>query len=150
MAKSIAPRRNAVTASATFLGTPPAPLSLAIRPFVEEPLFDDVDIGELLTRDYRTWERGHTPRDRFPDGESLVEAAERYAAGFERLAERPPASVFLVGHDIPLRDVLKAAAGSHWLDSPIHDGPHATAFLFDEAALRRAALRIRELAAVET
>lgn len=93
--------------------------------------------------------RNHTRRDRFPGGESLVEAAERYAAGFERLAERPHASVFLVGHDIALRDVLNAAGGSHWLDGPIHDGPHATAFLFGEAALRRAALRIRELAAVE-
>jgi len=57
--------------------------------------------------------------------------------------------VFLVGHDIPLRYVLNAAGGSHWLDGPIHDMPNATAFLFDEVALRRAALRIRELAAVE-
>ena len=121
-------------------------------PYVEEPLFDDVDIGELdgaLTADYRTWKRAHTRRDRFPGGESLVEAAERYAAGFERLAESPYVSVFLVGHDIPLRYVLNAAGGSHWLDGPIHDMPNATAFLFDEVALRRAALRIRELAAVE-
>jgi len=48
-----------------------------------------------------------------------------------------------------VRYVLNAAGGSHWLDGPIHDMPNATAFLFDEAALRRAALRIRELAAVE-
>ena len=102
-----------------------------------------------MTADYRTWERGHTRWDRFPGGESLVEAAECYAAGFERLAESPPASVFLVGHDIPLRCVLNAAGGSRWLDGPIRDVPHATAFLFNEAALRRAALRIRELAAVE-
>ena len=45
--------------------------------------------------------------------------------------------------------MLNAAAGSRWLDGPIHDMPHATAFLFDEAALRRATLRIRERAAVE-
>jgi broad specificity phosphatase PhoE len=121
-------------------------------PYVEAPLFDDVDIGELdgaLTADYRAWKRAHTRRDRFPGGESLVEAAERYAAGFERLAESPHASVFLVGHDIPLRSVLNAAGGSPWLDGPIHDVPHGTAFLFDEAALRRATRRIRELAAVE-
>ena len=118
-------------------------------PDVEEPLCDDLDIGERLTADDRTWERGHTRWDPFPGGASLVEAAERYAAGFEPLAESPPASVFRVGHDIPRRDVLHAAAGSHWLDGPIHDGPHATAFLFDAAALRRAARRIRELAAVE-
>ncbi len=57
-----------------------------VLPYGEEPRFDDVDIGELdgaLTADYRTWKRAHTRRDRFPGGESLVEAAERYAAGFE-------------------------------------------------------------------
>ncbi len=123
-----------------------------VLPYVEEPLFDDVNIGEFdgaLTVDYRKWKRAHTRRDRFPGGESLVEAAERYAEGFRRLCESPYGSVFLVCHDIPLRYVLNAAAGSRWLDGPIHDVPNATAFLFDEAALRRAAPRIRELAAVE-
>jgi broad specificity phosphatase PhoE len=121
-------------------------------PYVEEPLFDDVNIGELdgaLTGDYRKWKRAHTRRDRFPGGESLVEASERYAEGFQRLCESPYGAVFLVCHDIPLRYVLNAAGGSRWLDGPIHDVPNATAFLFDEAGLRRAAPRIRELAAVE-
>ena len=127
-------------------------LGSRVLPYVEEPLFDDVQIGDFdgaLTADYRKWKEAHTRRDRFPNGESLVEAAERYAAGFQRLADSPHRAVFLVCHDIPLRYVLNAAGGSHWLDGPVHDVPNATAFLFDEAALRRAAPRIRELAAVE-
>jgi broad specificity phosphatase PhoE len=120
-------------------------------PYVTEPLFDDVNIGEFdgaLTEDYRKWKKGRTRAERFPGGESLVEAAERYAAGYQRLVESPYQTVFVVCHDIPLRYVLNAVAGSHWLDGPIHDVPNATAFLFDEEALRRAAPRIRELAAV--
>lgn len=120
-------------------------------PYVEEPLFDDVNIGELdgaLTEEYRKWKKGRSRAERFPGGESLVESAERYAEGYRRLVESPYESVFLVCHDIPLRYVLNAVAGSHWLDGPIHDVPNATAFLFDEATLRRAALRIKELAAV--
>ena len=120
-------------------------------PYVEDPLFDDVNIGDFdgaLIQDYRKWKAVHTRRDRFPNGESLVEAAERYAEGYRRLIESPYTSIFLVCHDIPLRYALNAAADSHWLDGPIHDVPNATAFLFDEAALRRAVPRIRELAAV--
>jgi broad specificity phosphatase PhoE len=119
--------------------------------YVEEPLFDDVNIGEFdgaLTEEYRKWKKGRSRAERFPGGESLVESAERYAEGYRRLVESPYESVFLVCHDIPLRYVLNAVAGSHWLDGPIHDVPNATAFLFDEATLRRAALRIKELAAV--
>ncbi len=121
-------------------------------PYVVEPLFDDVNIGEFdgaLTEEYRRWKKGRSRAERFPGGESLVDSAERYAEGFRRLVESPYRSVFLVCHDIPLRYLLNAAGGSHWLDGPIHDVPNATAFLFDEATLRRAAPRIRELAAVD-
>lgn len=126
-------------------------LGKRVIPYVEEPLFDDVDIGELdgaLTAEYRKWKKGRSRAERFPGGESLVEAAERYAEGYRRLVESAHESIFLVCHDIPLRYVLNAAGGSHWLDGPVHDVPNATAFLFDEATLRGAAPRIRELAAV--
>jgi broad specificity phosphatase PhoE len=121
-------------------------------PYVEEPLFDDVKIGDFdgkLTSEYRKWKTGKTRRERFPNGESLVESAERYAEAYQRLVDSPYGAVLVVCHDIPLRYVLNAAGGSHWLDGPIHDVPNATAFIFDEATLRRAAPRIRELAAVE-
>jgi broad specificity phosphatase PhoE len=122
-------------------------------PYVVEPLFDDVNIGEFdgaLTEEYRKWKKGRSRAERFPGGESLVETAQRYAAGFQKLADSSYQTVLLVCHDIPLRYLLNAAGGSHWLDGPVHDVPNATAFLFDEAALRRAATRMRELAAVES
>jgi probable phosphoglycerate mutase len=121
--------------------------------YVVEPLFDDVNIGQFdgaLTEEYRKWKKGRSRAERFPGGESLVESAERYAAGFQKLVDSSYQTILLVCHDIPLRYVLNAAGGSHWLDGPIHDVPNATAFLFDEAALRRAAPRIRELATVES
>jgi broad specificity phosphatase PhoE len=131
-----------------------AEIALGTRevPYVVEPLFDDVNIGEFdgaLTDEYRKWKKGRSRAERFPGGESLVETARRYAEGFQRLVESPYRAVLLVCHDIPLRYLLNAAGGSDWLDGPIHDVPNATAFLFDEAALRRAAPRIRELAAVD-
>src|SRR5438874_13280152 len=57
-------------------------------PFEVEPLLDDIRVGDLEGRtiaDYRAWKRGHTRADRFPGGESLDEAARRYAEGFRRL-----------------------------------------------------------------
>jgi len=121
-------------------------------PYVEEPLFDDVKIGDFdgaLTVDYRKWKSQHTRKDRFPNGESLIESAHRYADGYQKLLDSAYGAIFVVYHDIPIRYVLNAAHGSHFLDGPLHDIPNATAFIFDEAALRRAVPRIRELAAVE-
>jgi probable phosphoglycerate mutase len=120
--------------------------------YLVEPLLDDVNIGEFdgaLTEDYRKWKKGRSRAERFPGGESLVETAQRYADGFDRLVASSYHTVLVVCHDIPLRYLLNAAGGSHWLDGPVHDVPNATAFLFDEASLRRATPRIRELAAVE-
>src|SRR5579884_1270830 len=58
-------------------------------PRVVDPDLDDIRIGELEGRtlgDYRAWKHEHTRGDRFPGGESLDEAAARYAAAFARLA----------------------------------------------------------------
>jgi probable phosphoglycerate mutase len=121
--------------------------------YLVEPLLDDVNIGEFdgaLTEEYRKWKKGRSRAERFPGGESLVETAQRYADGFDRLVASPYQTVLVVCHDIPLRYLLNAAGGSHWLDGPVHDVPNATAFLFDEASLRRATPRMRELAAVES
>ena len=117
-------------------------------PFLEEPLLDDVYIGRLEGRtidEYRSWKDEHVRSDRFPGGESLDEAALRYAAGFRRLLERPERAVLVVCHEIPIRYALNGAAGSDDLDGPVHALPNATPFLFDEDALRRAAARIADL-----
>ena len=127
-----------------------AELALAGRdvPLVEEPLLDDVDVGELEGRsvdDYRAWKAEHTRHDRFPGGESLDESAARYAAGFRRVLERPEACVLVVCHEIPIRYALNAAAGSDDLDGPVHALWNATPFVFEADALRRAAERIAQL-----
>ena len=118
-------------------------------PLVEEPLLDDIYLGDLEGRsidDYRAWKRAHTRADRFPGGESLDEAALRYARGYRRLLELPGEAALVVFHEIPLRYALNAAAGSDQLDAPIRELPNGTPYLFSEGALARAAERVEELA----
>jgi broad specificity phosphatase PhoE len=113
--------------------------------FAEEPLLDDVDIGELEGKtidDYRAWKREHTRADRFPGGESLDETAARYGRGFTRLLERETDCCVVVCHEIPVRYALNAAEGASDLDCPVHDVPNATAILFGEEALASAAARL--------
>ena len=119
-------------------------------PFACEPLLDDIDVGELegqSIEDYRAWKRAHTRADAFPGGESLDDAARRYARGFRRLLERPEERVLIVCHEIPLRYALNAAGGSTELDGPVHELRNATPYLFDEKALDRAVAGIERLAA---
>jgi broad specificity phosphatase PhoE len=116
--------------------------------FVEEPLLDDIDVGELegsTIADYRAWKREHTRDEPFPGGESLDDAARRYALAFRRLLERPERSILVVCHEIPIRYALNAASGSNELDGPEHGIPNATPYLFDGAALARAAERMVEV-----
>jgi broad specificity phosphatase PhoE len=118
-------------------------------PFVEEPLLDDVYVGELEGEsldEYRAWKAAHTRGDRFPGGESLDESALRYAAGYRRLLDTQYRAALIVCHEIPLRYALNAAAGSDDLDGPAHAMPNATPFLFDDKALERATVRIEHLA----
>jgi broad specificity phosphatase PhoE len=118
-------------------------------PVEVEHLFDDVDIGELegeTVEQYRAWKAQHTRSDPFPGGESLDDAARRYAQAYRKLLAREFGSVLVVCHEIPIRYALNAAAGSGSLDGPTHDIPNATPFLFDEASLARAAERIAALA----
>jgi broad specificity phosphatase PhoE len=118
-------------------------------PFAEEPLLDDIKIGDLegkTLEDYRAWKREHTRADAFPAGESLDDAALRYAEAYRRLVERPERSLLIVTHEIPLRYAINAADGSEDLDGPTHQLANATPYLFDEAALRRAVEGIERLA----
>jgi broad specificity phosphatase PhoE len=118
-------------------------------PLFEEELLDDVRIGELeglTVDDYRAWKREHTRADRFPGGESLDEAAHRYAEAFRRMLELPNERVLVICHEIPIRYALNAAGHSDDLDSPVHAIPNATPFLFDETRLREAAAWVDRLA----
>lgn len=129
-----------------------ARIALAGRdvPFLEEPLLDDIDVGDLegeTIEQYRAWKKEHARSDPFPSGESLDDAARRYVRAFEQLLERQETTMLVACHEIPIRYALNAAAGSNDLDGPAHAIPNATPYLFDEQTLRRAAAHIDELIA---
>jgi broad specificity phosphatase PhoE len=127
-----------------------AEIALAGRdvPFEVEPLLDDIDVGELegyRIEDYRAWKHSHERSEPFPGGESLDDAARRYAEAFRHLLASPHYSVLVVTHEIPIRYGLNAAAGSDSLDGPAHEITNATPYLFDEDGLQRAVAGIERL-----
>jgi broad specificity phosphatase PhoE len=115
---------------------------------VDEDL-GDVRIGDLEGKtldDYRATPAHSNRKERFPGGESLDEAALRYAGAFERLLLRDEAVTLVVCHEIPVRYLANAAAGSEELNGPLRFVANADPYLFDETSLRRAVERIRKLA----
>jgi broad specificity phosphatase PhoE len=125
-----------------------AEIALAGRkvPLEVEPLLDDIYIGDLEGKtidDYRAWKRAHSRADAFPGGESLDDAARRYALAYERLLERPERRILVVCHEIPVRYAVNAAAGSNELDGPVHEIANCVPYLFDAKGLERAAAGIR-------
>jgi len=117
-------------------------------PFAVEPLLDDVDVGDLdgePLEEYRAWKRAHTRADRFPGGESLDEAAARYARGWASILASPYSLALAVCHEIPLRYALNGAGGSDSLDGPVHELRNAAPYLFTGAALERAIAGIERL-----
>ena len=109
----------------------------------------DVRIGELEGESldvYRAAPAHSDRKERFPGGESLDEAALRYAGAFGRLLARDEAATLVVCHEIPVRYLVNAAAGSDELNGPHRYVANATPYLFDEDSLQRAVTRIRELA----
>ncbi len=110
---------------------------------------NDVQVGDLegaTLAAYRAWKHAHTRDDPFPGGESLNDAARRYADAFERVLELPEATILVVCHEIPVRYVVNAAAGSDDLDSPLHDVANASPYVFDAAGLRRGIDGVRAMA----
>ena len=118
-------------------------------PLEEEQLLDDIYVGELEGRtidDYRAWKAAHTRQDAFPGGESLDDAARRYATAYERLLARPEQRILVVCHEIPVRYAVNAADGSDSLDAPAHAIRNCVPHVFDEDGLGRAAAAIRRSA----
>ncbi len=129
-----------------------ARLALAGRDvdWLVDPELNDIRIGDLEGQtldDYRDWKHAHSRDDPFPGGESLNDAARRYATAYERILGRDEETILVVCHEIPVRYAVNAAAGSDQLDGPLHDVANATPYVFDAAGLRRAVDRMRELAA---
>ena len=118
-------------------------------PLEEEPLLDDIYVGELegqTIAEYRAWKAEHTRQDAFPGGESLDDAARRYAEAYDRLLARPEPRILVVCHEIPVRYAINAAVGSDELDAPAHGIGNCIPHLFDEDGLARAVTGIRRLA----
>ena len=129
-----------------------AHIALGRVPDLVDGGLNDVQVGELEGRtlaDYRAWKRAHTRDDAFPGGESLNDAARRYADAFERVLARPEPTWLVVCHEIPVRYVVNAAAGSGDLDAPLHDVANASPYVFDAAGLRRGIEGMRRLASTE-
>ena len=128
-----------------------ANIALAGRevPHLVDDDLGDVRIGDLEGESLDAYrdEPAHANRkQRFPGGESLDEAALRYAAAFERLLGRDEASTFVVCHEIPVRYLANAAAGSDDLNGPLRVVGNAAPYLFGRESLLHAVERIRELA----
>jgi broad specificity phosphatase PhoE len=92
--------------------------------------------------DYARWAHSHGPLEVCPGGgESRVEAARRFVAGYRRVLERPEAHILAVGHGLPIRYVLGALVE---LDPVAKVDPveHAEPFRVSEAQLERAVDRL--------
>jgi probable phosphoglycerate mutase len=114
-------------------------------PWETDSDLNDIRIGELEGQtldDYRTWKHAHSQAAPFPGGESLDDAARRYAAAFRRLLQRDEDTILCVCHEIPVRYAINAAGGSADLDWPIHAVANATPYLFDASALERTVERM--------
>ena len=126
-----------------------AHIALGRVPDLVDGGLNDVQVGDLegaTLAAYRAWKHAHTRDDPFPGGESLNDAARRYADAFERVLELPEATILVVCHEIPVRYVVNAAAGSDDLDSPLHDVANASPYVFDAAGLRRGIDGVRAMA----
>ena len=84
-------------------------------PLLVLPALAEVRFGAWEGRsldEYRTWALVAGPAEPCPGGgESRAEIAARLAEGFAALAARPEATVLCIGHSLPLRYLLDAAAG---------------------------------------
>jgi broad specificity phosphatase PhoE len=110
-------------------------------PFATEPDLDEVRLGALdgaPIRAYWAWKDNHARNEPFPMGESLDDAARRYADALRRLVERPGAVALVVAHQIAIRYLLEAASGVRALDESGMTVPNAVPYLLDERALRNA------------
>ena len=128
-----------------------ANIALAGRnvPHLVDDDLGDVRIGDLEGKSldaYRETPAHSDRKERFPGGESLDEAALRYAAAFGRLLVRDEPTTLVVCHEIPVRYLANAAGGSDELNGPLRFVANATPYLFDEGSLRRAVERVEELA----
>jgi probable phosphoglycerate mutase len=94
--------------------------------------------------DYVRWAHTHGPTDDAPgEGESRVDAARRFVAGYRQLLARPEQHLLAIGHGLPIRYVLSALME---LDPVAKVDPveHAEPFRVSAVQLERAVERLEE------
>jgi broad specificity phosphatase PhoE len=124
-----------------------ADLALAGRnvPRLVIPELNDIRFGSFeggSFEEYVRWAHSHGPAEDCPGGgESRVDAARRFVAGYRRVLGRPEAHILVVGHGLPIRYVLSAVVE---LDPVAKVDPveHAEPFRVSEAQLERAVERL--------
>src|SRR5215467_3007421 len=79
-------------------------------------------------------------------GSTPAATALPYVKAYRRLLASPYRCALVVCHEIPIRYALNAVGDSGDLDGPVHTIPNATPFLFDGAALTKAAEGVEHLA----
>lgn len=92
--------------------------------------------------DYVRWAHTHGPTEDAPGGgESRVDAARRFVAGYRQLLARPEQHLLAIGHGLPIRYVLSALME---LDPVAKVDPveHAEPFRVSAAQLERAVERL--------
>jgi probable phosphoglycerate mutase len=115
-------------------------LALGARrtPLRVEPDLDEVRAGRLdgtPIDEYWARKGRHRRNERFPGGESLEEAAQRYAAAVRRLLDERHQITLVVSHEVALRCVLGTSA----------EIANAAPYLIDEHRLHEALERLEKL-----
>jgi broad specificity phosphatase PhoE len=124
-----------------------ADLALAGRnvPRLVLPELNDIRFGSFeggTFEEYISWARSHGPAEDCPGGgESRVDAARRFVAGYRKLLARPEPNLLAIGHGLPIRYVLSALVE---LDPVAKVDPveHAEPFRVSAAQLERAVERL--------
>jgi broad specificity phosphatase PhoE len=118
-------------------------------PLLVEPDLDEIRAGVFDGKpidSYWTWKEQHARSERFPLGESLDDAARRYADALRRLLTRSGTVTLIVGHELAVRYIAEAAAGADALGRSEIKIANAVPYLFDELAVRNAVDRLDLLA----
>src|SRR6266545_3178086 len=98
----------------------------------------NLEIDGASIQAYWAWKEQHAPSERFPHGESLDEAVGRYADALRRLLARTEAVTLIVAHELGLRYIATAAAGTASAALAPTSVANAVPYLFDEPSVRRA------------
>lgn len=129
-------------------------LSLALDgrevPVVVEPELDEIHFGSFdggLLETYRAWAFASPPEEVPPGGgESRAQAAARFARGLRLVLARTEERVLVVGHALPIRYWLDAAAGLVPA-ARMTSVDHARAYRLSRAEAERAAHLLEEWSA---